>query len=160
MEDMDSVIKPRPPSIKQKKPRPKSVHRDIMESPKPPAQTYTGTAATQFKIYSADCISRLWTNMGIMDINNRHSMKTLQTGITMTLLLKQLIGFTECKALEICTGIFLVEKCYCELLLQEYFVMWVVLCCSPSKLISWLRVASNATQRIQGCISKLSNVPK
>uniref|UniRef100_A0A672RTN8 Calmodulin regulated spectrin associated protein family member 2 n=1 Tax=Sinocyclocheilus grahami TaxID=75366 RepID=A0A672RTN8_SINGR len=43
MEDMDSVIKPRPPSIKQKKPRPKSMHRDITESPKPPARTTTGT---------------------------------------------------------------------------------------------------------------------
>ncbi|XP_062843519.1 calmodulin-regulated spectrin-associated protein 2 isoform X2 [Trichomycterus rosablanca] len=43
MEDMDSVIKPRPPSIKHKKPRPKSMHRDIMESPKPPAQTNTGS---------------------------------------------------------------------------------------------------------------------
>lgn len=63
MEDMDTVIKPHPPSIKQKKPRPKSVHRDIMESPKPPAQTYTGIAATHLKTYSADCISLLWTNM-------------------------------------------------------------------------------------------------
>lgn len=54
MEDMDSVIKPRPPSIKQKKPRPKSMHRDIMESPKPPAQTYTGAAATQLKAYRSD----------------------------------------------------------------------------------------------------------
>ncbi len=43
MDDMDSVIKPRPPSVKQKKPRPKSMHRDIMESPKPPARTTTGT---------------------------------------------------------------------------------------------------------------------
>uniref|UniRef100_A0A8C2GZS2 Calmodulin regulated spectrin-associated protein family, member 2b n=1 Tax=Cyprinus carpio TaxID=7962 RepID=A0A8C2GZS2_CYPCA len=43
MEDMDSVIKPRPPSVKQKKPRPKSMHRDTMESPKPPARTTTGT---------------------------------------------------------------------------------------------------------------------
>lgn len=42
MEDMDSVIKPRPASIK-KKPRPKSMHRDIMESPKPPGKT-TGMA--------------------------------------------------------------------------------------------------------------------
>ncbi|XP_015211060.2 calmodulin-regulated spectrin-associated protein 2a isoform X2 [Lepisosteus oculatus] len=38
MEDMDTVIKPRPASSKQKKPRPKSVHRDIMESPKTPAR--------------------------------------------------------------------------------------------------------------------------
>lgn len=42
MDDMDSVIKPRPPGAKQKKPRPKSMHRDIMESPKPPARTATG----------------------------------------------------------------------------------------------------------------------
>lgn len=60
MEDMDSVIKPRPPSVKQKKPRPKSMHRDIMESTKPPAQTYTGTTATLFKTYSAVCKSLLW----------------------------------------------------------------------------------------------------
>ncbi|XP_054432517.1 calmodulin-regulated spectrin-associated protein 2 isoform X2 [Pteronotus mesoamericanus] len=38
MEDMDSVLKPRAPAAKQKKPRPKSVHRDHMESPKTPTQ--------------------------------------------------------------------------------------------------------------------------
>lgn len=76
MEDMDSVIKPRPPSIKQKKPRPKSMHRDITESPKPQAQTYTGTATTQLKTYSADCILLLQPNIGIMDENNRYNMKT------------------------------------------------------------------------------------
>lgn len=43
MDDMDSVIKPRTPSVKQKKPRPKSMHRDIMESPKFPVRTATGT---------------------------------------------------------------------------------------------------------------------
>lgn len=47
MEDMDSVIKPSPPGAKQKKPRPKSMHRDIMESPKPPARTATGTTPIQ-----------------------------------------------------------------------------------------------------------------
>ncbi|KFW83398.1 Calmodulin-regulated spectrin-associated protein 2 [Manacus vitellinus] len=36
MEDMDTVIKPRSLSIKQKKPRPKSIHRDHIESPKTP----------------------------------------------------------------------------------------------------------------------------
>ncbi|XP_077188897.1 calmodulin-regulated spectrin-associated protein 2 isoform X2 [Paroedura picta] len=36
MEDMDIVIKPRPHSSKQKKPRPKSIHRDHIESPKTP----------------------------------------------------------------------------------------------------------------------------
>lgn len=36
MEDMDIVIKPRPQTAKQKKPRPKSIHRDHIESPKTP----------------------------------------------------------------------------------------------------------------------------
>uniref|UniRef100_A0AAY4EWX3 Uncharacterized protein n=1 Tax=Denticeps clupeoides TaxID=299321 RepID=A0AAY4EWX3_9TELE len=36
MEDMDTVIKPRATSTKQRKPRPKSIHRDILESPKTP----------------------------------------------------------------------------------------------------------------------------
>ncbi|XP_059533300.1 calmodulin-regulated spectrin-associated protein 2 isoform X5 [Myotis daubentonii] len=38
MEDMDTVIKPRPPTAKQKKQRPKSMHRDHMEPPKTPTQ--------------------------------------------------------------------------------------------------------------------------
>lgn len=38
MEDMDTVIKPRSLSIKQKKPRPKSIHRDHIESPKTPVR--------------------------------------------------------------------------------------------------------------------------
>uniref|UniRef100_A0AAY5EJ43 CKK domain-containing protein n=1 Tax=Electrophorus electricus TaxID=8005 RepID=A0AAY5EJ43_ELEEL len=54
MEDMDSVIRSRPPSAKQKKPRPKSMHRDNMESSKAPAQTNTGTASTLFKSESAE----------------------------------------------------------------------------------------------------------
>ncbi|XP_061094203.1 calmodulin-regulated spectrin-associated protein 2a isoform X3 [Conger conger] len=37
MEDMDTVIKPRPVSSKRK-PRPKSIHRDILESPKTPVR--------------------------------------------------------------------------------------------------------------------------
>uniref|UniRef100_A0A8C0S318 Calmodulin regulated spectrin associated protein family member 2 n=2 Tax=Canis lupus familiaris TaxID=9615 RepID=A0A8C0S318_CANLF len=36
MEDMDTVIKPRPQIAKQKKQRPKSIHRDHIESPKTP----------------------------------------------------------------------------------------------------------------------------
>ncbi|EHH22059.1 calmodulin-regulated spectrin-associated protein 2 isoform X1 [Papio anubis] len=36
MEDMDTVIKPRPQVVKQKKQRPKSIHRDHIESPKTP----------------------------------------------------------------------------------------------------------------------------
>ncbi|XP_043856285.1 calmodulin-regulated spectrin-associated protein 2 isoform X2 [Dromiciops gliroides] len=38
MEDMDTVIKPRPHAAKQKKPRPKSIHRDHIESPKTPVK--------------------------------------------------------------------------------------------------------------------------
>uniref|UniRef100_A0A8D0CER8 Calmodulin regulated spectrin associated protein family member 2 n=1 Tax=Salvator merianae TaxID=96440 RepID=A0A8D0CER8_SALMN len=38
MEDMDIVIKHRPHSSKQKKPRPKSIHRDHIESPKTPVK--------------------------------------------------------------------------------------------------------------------------
>lgn len=47
MEDMDSVIKPRPLSAKQKKPRPKSIHRDVMESPKPSAKATPGKAVKE-----------------------------------------------------------------------------------------------------------------
>lgn len=37
MVDMDDVIKPRSGSLK-KKPRPKSIHRDVMESSTPPVR--------------------------------------------------------------------------------------------------------------------------
>ena len=37
MDDMNDVIKPRSGSLK-KKPRPKSIHRDVVESPKPPVR--------------------------------------------------------------------------------------------------------------------------
>ncbi|XP_052388255.1 calmodulin-regulated spectrin-associated protein 2 [Carassius gibelio] len=57
MDDMDSVIKPRPPSVKQKKPRPKSMHRDIMESPKPPARTTTGSRPRGYSVSSLSLAS-------------------------------------------------------------------------------------------------------
>uniref|UniRef100_A0A8C1H7V4 Calmodulin regulated spectrin-associated protein family, member 2b n=1 Tax=Cyprinus carpio carpio TaxID=630221 RepID=A0A8C1H7V4_CYPCA len=57
MEDMDSVIKPRPPSVKQKKPRPKSMHRDTMESPKPPARTTTGSRPRGYSVSSLSLAS-------------------------------------------------------------------------------------------------------
>ncbi|KAF4117702.1 calmodulin-regulated spectrin-associated protein 2 isoform X3 [Onychostoma macrolepis] len=57
MEDMDSVIKPRPSSVKQKKPRPKSMHRDIMESPKPPARTTTGSRPRGYSVSSLSLAS-------------------------------------------------------------------------------------------------------
>ncbi|KAF7692617.1 hypothetical protein HF521_010227 [Silurus meridionalis] len=57
MEDMNSVIKPRTSSTKQKKPRPKSMHRDIMESPKPPTQTYTGSRPRGYSVSSLSLAS-------------------------------------------------------------------------------------------------------
>ncbi|XP_034387174.1 calmodulin-regulated spectrin-associated protein 2a isoform X2 [Cyclopterus lumpus] len=39
--DMDTVIKPRPVTAKQKRGRPKSVHRDSMDSPKTPVRAVT-----------------------------------------------------------------------------------------------------------------------
>uniref|UniRef100_I3JUZ7 Calmodulin regulated spectrin associated protein family member 2 n=1 Tax=Oreochromis niloticus TaxID=8128 RepID=I3JUZ7_ORENI len=50
MEDMDEVIKPRSGSLK-KKPRPKSIHRDVMESSTPPAR------ATGFSVSSVSLAS-------------------------------------------------------------------------------------------------------
>ncbi|XP_040119162.1 calmodulin-regulated spectrin-associated protein 2 isoform X1 [Oryx dammah] len=38
MEDMDTVLKPRPQVARQKKQRPKSIHRDHLESPKTPVK--------------------------------------------------------------------------------------------------------------------------
>uniref|UniRef100_A0A8D0HMZ4 Calmodulin regulated spectrin associated protein family member 2 n=1 Tax=Sphenodon punctatus TaxID=8508 RepID=A0A8D0HMZ4_SPHPU len=43
MEEMDTLIKPRPHSSKQKKPRPKSIHRDHIESPKTPVKGPPGS---------------------------------------------------------------------------------------------------------------------
>ncbi|KAM9460933.1 calmodulin-regulated spectrin-associated protein 2a isoform 2-T2 [Clarias gariepinus] len=38
MEDMDMLVKARPATAKQKKPRPKSIHRDVIESPRTPVR--------------------------------------------------------------------------------------------------------------------------
>ncbi|XP_051977740.1 calmodulin-regulated spectrin-associated protein 2-like isoform X1 [Xyrauchen texanus] len=38
MEDMGTLVKARPAGAKQRKPRPKSIHRDVMESPKTPVR--------------------------------------------------------------------------------------------------------------------------
>lgn len=45
MEDMDMLVKARPGTAKQKKPRPKSIHRDVIESPKTPVRATAGTGA-------------------------------------------------------------------------------------------------------------------
>lgn len=53
VEDMD--VRPRHGSLK-KKPRPKSMHRDVMESPKPPARA-TGTRPRGFSVSSMSLAS-------------------------------------------------------------------------------------------------------
>ncbi|KAJ8376169.1 hypothetical protein SKAU_G00067490 [Synaphobranchus kaupii] len=56
MEDMDTVIKPRPASTK-KKPRPKSIHRDILESPKTPGRAAEGSRPRVFSVSSLSLAS-------------------------------------------------------------------------------------------------------
>lgn len=47
MEDMDNVIKPRSAAAaKQRRSRPKSIHRDSMDSPKTPVRAATGNHVT------------------------------------------------------------------------------------------------------------------
>ncbi|XP_036409719.1 calmodulin-regulated spectrin-associated protein 2-like isoform X1 [Megalops cyprinoides] len=67
MEDMDSVIKPRPSSTKQKKPRPKSMHRDSMESPKVPPRAGSGSRP---RVYSVSSLSLASLNLGDNDSVN------------------------------------------------------------------------------------------
>ncbi|XP_029381120.1 calmodulin-regulated spectrin-associated protein 2 [Echeneis naucrates] len=55
MEDMDDVIKPRSGSLK-KKPRPKSIHRDVMESSMPPVRA-TGVRPRGFSVSSVSLAS-------------------------------------------------------------------------------------------------------
>ncbi|KAK2822319.1 hypothetical protein Q5P01_022384 [Channa striata] len=55
MEDMDEVIKPRSGSLK-KKPRPKSIHRDVVDSSTPPVRT-TGVRPRGFSVSSVSLAS-------------------------------------------------------------------------------------------------------
>ncbi|XP_031711234.1 calmodulin-regulated spectrin-associated protein 2 isoform X2 [Anarrhichthys ocellatus] len=54
-DNMDEVIKPRSGSLK-KKPRPKSIHRDVMESPTPPVRA-TGVRPRGFSVSSVSLAS-------------------------------------------------------------------------------------------------------
>lgn len=49
MKDMDTLVKPRPAGAKQRKPRPKSIHRDVLESPRTPVR---GTAVSSLSLAS------------------------------------------------------------------------------------------------------------
>lgn len=46
MEDMDTLVKPRPAGAKQRKARPKSIHRDVLESPRTPMKGTAGNGRT------------------------------------------------------------------------------------------------------------------
>ncbi|KAG5847411.1 hypothetical protein ANANG_G00125760 [Anguilla anguilla] len=65
MDDMDAVIKPRPSSTKQKKPRPKSMHRDSVESPRIPPR-----AGSRPRVFSVSSLSLASLNLGDNDSVN------------------------------------------------------------------------------------------
>nr|XP_019968656.1 PREDICTED: calmodulin-regulated spectrin-associated protein 2-like isoform X1 [Paralichthys olivaceus] len=67
MEDMDQVIKPRSGSLK-KKPRPKSIHRDVMEPSNPPVR---GVRPRGFSVSSVSLASLNLTDNGRDQPDNR-----------------------------------------------------------------------------------------
>ncbi|XP_028832131.1 calmodulin-regulated spectrin-associated protein 2 isoform X2 [Denticeps clupeoides] len=79
MEDMDSVIKPRPASIKQKKPRPKSMHRDIVESPKPPTKA-TGSRPRGYSVSSLSLASLNLADSDSVQSDKRTSRSKISSG--------------------------------------------------------------------------------
>ncbi|XP_039667224.1 calmodulin-regulated spectrin-associated protein 2a isoform X4 [Perca fluviatilis] len=71
MEDMDTVIKPRPVSgAKQRRGRTKSIHRDSMDSPKTPVRAATGSRQ---RVFSVSSLSLASLNLG--DSDSVHSEK-------------------------------------------------------------------------------------
>nr|XP_033477678.1 calmodulin-regulated spectrin-associated protein 2a isoform X3 [Epinephelus lanceolatus] len=71
MEDMDTVIKPRPGGgAKQRRGRPKSIHRDSMDSPKTPVRAATGSRQ---RVFSVSSLSLASLNLG--DSDSVHSEK-------------------------------------------------------------------------------------
>ncbi|XP_030582618.1 calmodulin-regulated spectrin-associated protein 2a isoform X5 [Archocentrus centrarchus] len=71
MEDMDTVIKPRPTAgAKQRRGRPKSIHRDSMDSPKTPVRAATGSRQ---RVFSVSSLSLASLNLG--DSDSVHSEK-------------------------------------------------------------------------------------
>ncbi|KAL7866742.1 hypothetical protein AOLI_G00145560 [Acnodon oligacanthus] len=61
MEDMDMLVKARPAGAKQRKPRPKSIHRDVMDSPKTPVRA---TAGSRPRVFSVSSLSLASLNLG------------------------------------------------------------------------------------------------
>ncbi|XP_030061098.1 calmodulin-regulated spectrin-associated protein 2 isoform X2 [Microcaecilia unicolor] len=71
MEEMDTVIKPRTNLTKHKKPRPKSLHRDQVESPKTPVRGPPGSPIN--RVFSVSSLSLASLNTG--DNESIHSGK-------------------------------------------------------------------------------------
>uniref|UniRef100_A0A9J8DJT8 Calmodulin regulated spectrin-associated protein family, member 2a n=1 Tax=Cyprinus carpio carpio TaxID=630221 RepID=A0A9J8DJT8_CYPCA len=57
MEDMDTLVKPRPAGAKQRKPRPKSIHRDVMESPRTPVRATAVSSLSLASLGDNDSVS-------------------------------------------------------------------------------------------------------
>ncbi|KAF7662286.1 hypothetical protein LDENG_00240040 [Lucifuga dentata] len=74
MKDMDTIIKPRPATgAKQRRGRPKSIHRDSMDSPKTPVRAAT---ASRQRVFSVSSLSLASLNLG--DSDSTHSEKRAQ----------------------------------------------------------------------------------
>nr|XP_055073771.1 calmodulin-regulated spectrin-associated protein 2a isoform X1 [Misgurnus anguillicaudatus] len=61
MEDMDTLVKQRPAGAKQRKARPKSIHRDVLDSPRTPVK---GTAGSRPRVFSVSSLSLASLNLG------------------------------------------------------------------------------------------------
>ncbi|XP_041647180.1 calmodulin-regulated spectrin-associated protein 2a isoform X3 [Cheilinus undulatus] len=71
MEDMDTIIKSRPATgAKQRRGRPKSIHRDSVDSPKTPVRAATGSRQ---RVFSVSSLSLASLNLG--DSDSVHSEK-------------------------------------------------------------------------------------
>ncbi|XP_058616775.1 calmodulin-regulated spectrin-associated protein 2a isoform X4 [Onychostoma macrolepis] len=57
MKDMDTLVKPRPAGAKQRKPRPKSIHRDVMESPRTPVRATTVSSLSLASLGDNDSVN-------------------------------------------------------------------------------------------------------
>uniref|UniRef100_A0A9J7XQ97 Calmodulin regulated spectrin-associated protein family, member 2a n=1 Tax=Cyprinus carpio carpio TaxID=630221 RepID=A0A9J7XQ97_CYPCA len=57
MEDMDTLVKPRPMGAKQRKPRPKSIHRDVMESPGTPVRATAVSSLSLASLGDSDSVN-------------------------------------------------------------------------------------------------------
>ncbi|XP_076880350.1 calmodulin-regulated spectrin-associated protein 2a isoform X3 [Brachyhypopomus gauderio] len=64
MEDMDALVKARPAGAKSRKPRPKSIHRDVLEPPRGPIKA---TAGSRPRVFSVSSLSLASLSLGESD---------------------------------------------------------------------------------------------